>query len=222
MAQLFFSEIKRKYKDYKKYKNWLEKNSYPSFCGYSWLIDQAFLTVDHYKPQEHYPELKSNPDNLIPCTSFCNDTKNDYCPHAKNRSVYKQSKHEIFNYRTEDIGRYVTIDSDGNLKYRSTKYKERFDFNNRVFRLDDPRCVAIRKEYLDTLGELQKLYDILQSWKTIDQRYLKRIKTLFYSRQKACSRRYIFYRLLNIEIPKHIEKLLINKTATQFVSQNKI
>ena len=58
MAQVIFSETKKQYKDYTKYRDWLEQNSFPLFCGYSWLIDQKSLAIDHYKPKEHFPDLK--------------------------------------------------------------------------------------------------------------------------------------------------------------------
>ena len=35
---------------------------------------------------------------------------------------------------------------------------------------------------------------------------------------ECCSRRYVFYKLLNIEIPKQIDKLLTNKTKAKFSS----
>ena len=219
MARLIFSKIKEKYTNYRQYKDWLNKNSYPLFCAYSWLIDQSSLTVDHYKPKEHYPKLKSHPDNLNLCTADCNSRKGDYHPSAKNRNVYKTDEHKIFNYRQEDIGKYVVINNDGNLSYKSASYKGRFNFNSKVFRLNEPRFREIRKEYLETLAELKtlhKIYTTLESERKVDDQYFNKVKKLFHTRQRACSRRYIFYKLLNINIPKHIEKLLIKKTIATF------
>ena len=147
MAQVVFSETKKQYKDYSRHRGWLEQNSFPLFCGYSWLIDQKSLSIDHYKPKEHYSDLKGQPDNLILCTSFCNSSKGDYHPEAKDRNFYKKDTHKIFNLRREDIGKYLSVKGDGSLHHKSEDYKERFYFNSKVFRLNDPRAKNIRKEY---------------------------------------------------------------------------
>ena len=219
MAQVIFSETKKKYRDYTKHRDWLEQNSFPLFCGYSWLIDQKSLSIDHYKPQEHYPDLKGQPDNLILCASFCNSSKGDYYPKAKNRNFYKQDNHKIFNFRREDIGQYLSLKKDGSLYYKSERYKERFYFNSKVFRLNDPRAKDIRREYIETLKEFKNLhfvYKKIQAEKETDRRFLQRVERLLESRRRSCSRRFIFYKLLNIKIPKNIEKLLSNQTAAKF------
>ena len=222
MARFIFSKPKKQYKDYGKYMPWLEENSYPSFCGYSWLINQT-LTVDHYKPRDHYRELTSNPDNLIPCTDRCNKTKSDYHPQAKNRRVYKEEKSKIYNYRYEDIAKYVEIKSNGCISHKLPSHKKRFDFHSRIFRLHDSRFREIRKEYLETLEELKILYSIyksLLSKKKLDTAYLKRVKKLLKTRRQACSKRYVFYKLFDIKIPKQIEELLTNKSVAKFSSQS--
>ena len=118
MAILKFSKIRKKYAHCKQYQKWLEENSYPNFCSYSWLIDSSHLTVDHYQPKEHYPELEAKPDNLMLCTHRCNAKKSDYHPKAENRRVYKDECLSIFNHRMEDIGKYVKIKKNGTLTYK--------------------------------------------------------------------------------------------------------
>ena len=219
MAQIIFSKPKKKYKDYAKHKIWLEQNSFPMFCGYSWLIDQKSLSIDHYKPKEHYPELKGHPGNFILCTQSCNSSKGDYHPEIKERSRYKQDNHKIFNLRQEDVGKYVSVKSDGSLCHRSAVFKDRFYFNSKIFRLNDPRTKEIRKEYVNILKELKDLrlmYKKLQTKKGADKIFFKRIEKLLKNREKACSRRLIFYKLLNIKIPKSVEKLLTNQTTAKF------
>ena len=157
MAQLIFSEIKKQYDDYTKYKPWLTSNSYPNFCGYSWLIDQASLTVDHYKPKEHFPELKAKPENLILCTNGCNSSKQDYHPEAEKRHAYKEYNYKIFNFREEDVGKYVKIIKDGTLTYSTISCKERFYFNEKVFKFNQPFYKETRREYLAFLNALEKL-----------------------------------------------------------------
>ena len=210
MARLIFSEIKDKYNDYKKYKSWLGSNSYPDFCGYSWLIDQATLTIDHYKPKEHFPELEAKPKNLILCTSGCNSSKNDYHPDAKSRHTYKEYSYKIFNYREEDIGKYVKVTKDGTLIHSSASYKKRFHFNEKVFQLNRPQYKEVRREYLIFLNALEKLYKKYK--KSTREKILDDLNAMI----NFCSRRYIFYKLLNIKIPKQIEKLLTNKTEVKF------
>ena len=61
------------------------------------------------------------------------------------------------------------------------------------------------------------MYDTIQDMKKEQNlQYLKRAESYFQQVKIACSRRLIFYKLLNIKIPKHIEKLLTNKTDSQF------
>ena len=220
MARFIFSKPKKQYTDYRKYMTWLEDNSYPSFCGYSWLIDQP-LIVDHYKPRNHYKELTNKSDNLIPCTDRCNRVKGDYHPKANNRRFYKEEKSKIYNYRYENIAKFVAIKNNGCLSYKSSLYKKRFDFNSKIFRLHDSRFREIRKEYLDTLEELKTLnniYRTLLSKKTNNTKYLNQVKKLLEIRKKACSRRYVFYKLFDIKIPKQIEELLTNKSIAKFSS----
>ena len=218
MARLEFSKIKERYNDYKKYLIWLEKNSFPKFCGYSWLIDQISLSIDHYKPRKHYPDLESEPDNLIPCTSNCNFWKSDYHPEAKNRDVYKKDNYEIFNYRKEDIAKYVCLEKDGQLKYRNQRCKERFYFNERIFKLNQPHLREVRREYIQQLESLKKIYDLLRkAKKKKDEEFLKACEVELEKMKRYCSRRYIFYKLLNIKIPRYLEKLLTNKTQARFI-----
>lgn len=218
MALLKFSKIKERYEDYKRYQPWLEKNSYPNFCGYSWLINQP-ISIDHYKPKEHFPALKANPDNLIPCTIICNSFKGDYHPEAKNRKTYKGYSQEIFNYRKEDIGKYVKVEQDGELTYTSSSSKNRFSFNLKVFRYNRLNNKEIRKEYLLFLDTLIESYDYARRAKKSDdmnmyQMFTQKVETF----KEICSRRLIFYKLFNIKIPRHIKKLLNNKTTVNFSS----
>lgn len=218
MARLIFSRISKKYKNYQDYKPWLESNSYPQFCGYSWLIDQKSLYIDHYKPKEHYPNLKGNPDNLILCTTSSNSSKNDYYPQATNRRVYKNENQYIFNYRTEDIGKYVQIKKDGALTYRSSFYKKRFNFNEKVFKFNRPHDKEVRKEYIELLNNLCSMHaSIHEMRKTKDIMLLKTAEPSLNVVRKACLRRFIFYKLLNIKIPKHIEKSLNIETKAKFI-----
>ena len=216
MACLKFSKITKRYTNYKKYQQWLEENSYPLFCGYSWLINQA-ISIDHYKPKEYFPEEKTNPDNLIPCTTHCNSYKSDYHPQAKNRKAYREYSENIFNYRKEDIGKYVKVESDGRLIYASRFYKSRFYFNEKVFKYNRYNNQIMRKEYLTFLDTLIDIYDCMQIAKKEDNieffNFFIRKLEIF---KEICSKRLIFYKLFNIKIPKHIEKLLNNKTAAVF------
>ena len=180
MARLQFSKIRKKYSNYKKYQCWLEKNSFPKFCGYSWLIDQSSLSIDHYKPREHYPELESHPDNLILCTSTCNSSKQDYCPEARDRKIYKNFNYRIFNYREEDIGKYVTlVKEDGSLKYKSNSCKERFHFNEKIFKFNRPHNKDVRQRYIKHLEALVRMYKLLHSAKKkADAGYIREFEKL--------------------------------------------
>ena len=218
MAILKFSKIRKKYTQYKQYQKWLEENSYPNFCSYSWLIDSSHLTVDHYKPREHYPELEAKPDNLMLCTHSCNSKKSDYHPKAENRRVYKDECHSIFNHRMEDIGKYVKVKKNGTLTYKKINYKKRFYFNEKVFDLNIPTFKACRKEYLNMLHILQKIYKRWQiAKKENDQEFLQELEEYLERFKEICSRRLIFYKLLNVKIPKQIEELLTNQTKVTFV-----
>ena len=222
MAKLIFSKIKERCNDYRDYKPWLEENSCPMFCGYTWAIDQMSLSIDHYKPKEHFPELKENPDNLILCNQNCNSSKSDYHPEVTHRQVYKNSDHKIYNYREENIGKIIKLNKNGVLvsKSRMPKIKNRFQFNNRVFKFNTEHFQEIRKEYLNCLSELIDLHKMHQKAEeeSYDPIELISIKELLNKSKKRCSRRYIFYKTLDIKIPKHIEKLLTNETKVKFVS----
>lgn len=215
MARLKFSTVTENYQSYKEYKPWLEANSYPNFCGYSWLIDQTALTIDHYKPIEHYPELETNPDNLILCTFVCNSSKKDYHPEAKNRTIYKSDKHYIFNYRNEDIGKYMKLKRDGSLQHK--KHKTRYIFNEKVFKYNLPHFKKVRKKYLDSLNLFIRIYNRFYiAKKKNDSEFINSLEECFTYMKNECSRQLIFYKLLNIKIPKQIEKLLSNQTQAIF------
>ena len=211
MARLIFSKIKKTYNDYTKYEDWLKANSYPDFCGYSWITHQQSLTIDHYKPQEHFPKLKGDPDNLILCTHTCNASKNDYHPEVKKRRTYKECTHKIFNYRREDIGKTVKITNEGLLDASSSRYKERVNFNEQVFKFNRPSYQDIRLEYMAFLRNVIRLH---KRYKKIPSSELKQDLD---EAIEYCSKRYIFYKLFNVKIPKQIEKLLTNQTQATFV-----
>ena len=218
MAKLIFSKIKKRYSNYRDYRPWLESNSYPHFCGYTWVINQTSLIIDHYKPREHFPELGATPDNLILCSLNCNSAKRDYHPEAKERTVYKKDKHKIFNYRTEDIGKFIKIKNDGSLTFKSPLTKDRFHFNEKIFKFNQYHFQEIRKEYIIILKTLIEIYRRFQNEKTRrNKTALADIKKDLDKTKEMCSKRYIFYKLLNIEIPRKIEKLLTNYTKARFI-----
>lgn len=216
MARLKFSKVTERYTDYRNYQQWLEANSYPFFCGYSWLINQP-ISIDHYKPKEHFPKLEANPDNLIPCTTHCNSFKSDYHPQVKNRRVYREYSEKIFNYREEDIGKYVKVESNGRLTYVSLSNKSRFNFNEKVFKYNRYNNQEMRKNYLTFLDTLIEIYDCMQiAKKENNMKFFKFFIQKLEFFKELCSKHLIFYKLFNIKIPKHIEKLLTNKTEAVF------
>lgn len=48
------------------------------YCGC--LLEEATLTLDHLRPRSLAPELRYEPNNLVPCCGDCNRLKGS-CPH---------------------------------------------------------------------------------------------------------------------------------------------
>ena len=97
--------------------------------------------------------------------------------------------------------------------------KDRFHFNEKVFKFNQYHFQDIRKEYIMTLKTLIEIYRRFQKEKTRgDEISLAEIKEDLDRIKEMCSKRYIFYKLLNVKIPRKIEKLLTNYTKARFVS----
>ena len=61
--------------------------------------------------------------------------------------------------------------------------------------------------------------DLYIAKKENNKEFVKKMKPEFDIVKKACSRRLIFYKLLNVKIPRKAEEFLINETHAQFISQ---
>lgn len=75
------SYLGRELKDYKRYKDSLEKD-FNHRCGYTgchqdWFGGKRNFQIDHFKPKSIYPELETKYSNLVYSCSYVNRAKGD-------------------------------------------------------------------------------------------------------------------------------------------------
>ena len=88
----------------------------------------------------------------------------------------------------------------------------------KIFKLNSPHFKEVRKKYLDSLSIFIEMYKRFHLAKEEnDFEFINRLEECFDYMKKECSRQLIFYKLLNIKIPKQIEQLLTNQTQTTFI-----
>ena len=105
---------------------------------------------------------------------------------------------------------------DGSLTYR--RERNRFKFNEKVFKLNSPHFREVRKEYFYFLEILEKMNKRLCiAKKSNDTKTIEDLQNNFVRMKEICSKRLIFYELFNVKIPGKIKKLLTNKTKAEFI-----
>lgn len=60
-----------------------QTTEFQAICAYCLFYPRQ--TIDHYIPQDEYPEYSIMVKNLLPCCSYCNETKNQYWRNANRR-----------------------------------------------------------------------------------------------------------------------------------------
>ena len=60
-----------------------QTEEFKAICAYCLLLPRE--TIDHYIPQQEYPAYSILVQNLIPCCSECNETKNDFWRSTRGR-----------------------------------------------------------------------------------------------------------------------------------------
>lgn len=205
MAQLNFSQSP-KVQQYQDFRPWLENNLYCGFCCYSYMPCQSSLTIDHYKPVEHFPEQTHCTDNLLMCTQNCNAAKGDYHPEAPHRRNYKCSTHKIYNCRQEDVGSYMTLNDQGQIA--SVSKKDRFLFNERVFKFNHPWMKQLRHEALQLLDAFIHLNSTQCD---VRPSYDNRLKQHTGYLLDMCARRYLLYKVFNIPMDTRVKKLIFTR-----------
>jgi hypothetical protein len=125
MSQLNFRETppKRNYKgkelkDYKGYKNSLEKD-FLERCGYTycqqdWFGGKRNFQIDHFKPKSIHPELETMYANLVYSCSYVNRAKSDDigiyidpCEVDYNEHFYRDELGNIYPVETSDSAKYM-------------------------------------------------------------------------------------------------------------------
>ena len=71
------------------------------------------MHLDHFRPQKHFPELESTPENLVLACSRCNYLKSDWWPEKTGNS--NNGQHGFIDPFDKDKSSYFEVDSKGEI-----------------------------------------------------------------------------------------------------------
>ncbi|MES2447147.1 MAG: hypothetical protein V4546_08190 [Bacteroidota bacterium] len=110
--------VGKELKDYKGYKNPLEKDFYErcgyTFCQQAWFGGKLNFQIDHFKPKSIHPELETKYSNLVYSCSYVNRAKSDDlgiyldpCDVDYNEHFYRDELGNIYPFETSDSAKYM-------------------------------------------------------------------------------------------------------------------
>lgn len=71
------------------------------------------MHLDHFKPQKYFPELSSDPNNLVLACAKCNQLKSDWWPEIAERS--NKGLHGFIDPFEKDKLKYFSVNEKGEL-----------------------------------------------------------------------------------------------------------
>ena len=163
-------------KDYKRYKDSLEKDFFQrcgyTYCQQDWFGGKRNFQIDHFKPKSIHPELKTKYSNLIYSCSYVNRAKSDDigiyldpCDVDYNEHFYRNELGNIYPVETSDSAKYM---------YRKLKlYLKRYSI---IWMLEQLEIrMEILRELIERTGDedAKKLF-IAISFQYMDYKKLKR------------------------------------------------
>ena len=156
-------------KDYKGYKDSLEKDFYQrcgyTYCQQDWFGGKRNFQIDHFKPKSIHPELETKYSNLVYSCSYVNRAKSDDigiyidpCDIDYNQHFYRDELGNIYPAENSDSAKYM---------YRKLKlYLKRYSI---IWMLEQ---LEIKKEKLRALIEATKDNEAMELYVAIDFKYM--------------------------------------------------
>ncbi|WP_193161209.1 HNH endonuclease [Microbulbifer hainanensis] len=110
------------YSDYNKNREKIEEDCQHR-CVYCDILATEMggegMQLDHFRPQAHFPELKSHPHNLVLACPKCNRFKSDDWPaDPKSKNTYENNIGYI-DYFSVSIDQYLEVDDKGLVSPKS-------------------------------------------------------------------------------------------------------
>lgn len=176
MSQINFREKapKRTYsgielKDYKGYKNYLEKD-FTSRCGYTYCQQEWFggkrnFQIDHFKPKSINPELETKYSNLVYSCSYVNRAKSD------DVGIYIDPCDVDYNdhFYRDELGNIYPIESSDSAIYMYKRLKLYLKRYGIIWMLEQ---LEVKKEKLRKLIESTKDQEAMELYIAIDFKYM--------------------------------------------------
>lgn len=106
------------YSDYKRNRSKIEDDC-KHRCVYCDILTDEMggegMQLDHFRPQAHFPELKSDPFNLVLSCPKCNVLKSDDWPANHNNNLTFENNVGYLDYFSHRIGNYLEVNDKGNI-----------------------------------------------------------------------------------------------------------
>ena len=218
MATLNCGENKSPASHYRNHVSDLNILFFKKFCAYCWTADKA-ETIDHYKPRKHFPNLKTEFRNLLLVCATCNSKKGDHHPEAKNRKIYKDETHYIFNCREHDIGEFIKVSNDGKISSKKNLRKEREQvaFFIRIFNLEKTETKSTRKEHIEILEATKEAMQLLKNGARCKNK--ASLERILDTNIGLIATRFLFFHLLNLKIPSELKERIEKKRRELLCAQ---
>ena len=129
MKDIFFIELQRRlqysekrngeyYADYSHYRQEIREDC-KGYCVYCDCHENEVggaehMNLDHFWPQDLFPCLDSDPNNLVWACGGCNRLKSNHWPAYENGTTYIDKEGFVDRFE-EDIWNYINIDESGHL-----------------------------------------------------------------------------------------------------------
>lgn len=165
MSQLNFRDTEqqpqRKYsgkelKDYKGYKDALEKDFYSrcgyTFCQQDWFGGKRNFQIDHFKPKSIHPELETKYSNLVYSCSYVNRAKSDDIGNYIDPCDVNYNDH----FYRDELGNIYPIESSEAAKYMYKKLKLYLKRYSIIWMLEQLETrMSILRELIEQTGDAE-------------------------------------------------------------------
>lgn len=112
------------------------------------------MNLDHFRPQNHFPELGADPTNLVLSCAKCNQLKSDWWPEKDGTA--DGGRHGFVDPFAEHMLTYIRVEDDGAMASLKIPSQYMIDLMslNRLTRKQIRRARRVRTEAFEVMNDL--------------------------------------------------------------------
>ncbi len=166
------------------------KNDFYVLCYICEEYVPKHFEIDHFKPQEYFPELKNDWDNLFYCCEKCNNLR------SKNINTVGN---EVLNNCIDNVEDLISLKYENNQINISINSNDKKAINtkkllNRIYNGIDTKSKSFRDSRLEVRNEINKFEEIATKYRENKEIYENDLKERLSKRTKTVSSAYVSFK----------------------------